>query len=137
MGASVFEFVRTMLVLVLVIGLLLLMARVARKFQVSGGKLVAKPTGQLEVVSRRSLGKHMSLLVIRVANRTFLVGQSAQQVTMLAELAQDGTSGVVPTSESGITEDFLTPGTVPGTEVHASGAWDAFLDRLREMTVRR
>lgn len=137
MGASIFEFVRTMLVLVLVIGLLLLMARIARKFQVSGGKLVAKPTGQVEVVSRRSLGKHMSLLVIRVANRTFLVGQSAQQVTMLAELGEDGTSEEVSASGSDITEDLLIPRTVSGTEVNASGAWDAFVDRLREMTVRR
>ena len=137
MGASLFEFVRTMLVLVLVIGLLLLMARVARKFQVSGGKLVAKPTGQLEVVSRRSLGKHMSLLVIRVADRTFLVGQSAQQVTLLTELGDGDTMNEGPESTPGTTQDLLTPGTVSGTEVNASGAWDAFVDRLREMTVRR
>jgi len=137
MGASIFEFVRTMLVLVLVIGLLLLMARVARKFQVSGGKLVAKPAGQVEVVSRRSLGKHMSLLVVRVADRTFLVGQGPQQVTMLADLGEGGVNDEAPASGLAITEDILTPGTVSGTEVLAAGAWDAFVDRLREMTVRR
>jgi flagellar biosynthetic protein FliO len=137
MGASIFEFVRTMLVLVLVIGLLLLMARVARKFQVTGGKLVARPTGQVEVVSRRSLGKHMSLLVVRVADRSFLVGQSAQQVTMLADLGAQGGDDETLAHGLAVTEDLPTPGTVSGTEVLASGAWDAFVDRLREMTVRR
>jgi flagellar biogenesis protein FliO len=137
MGASIFDFVRTMLVLVLVIGLLLLMARFARKFQVSGGKFVAKPTGQVEVISRRSLGKHMSLLVIRVANRTFLVGQSAQQLTMLAEFGEGESNEVNVSGTMTSTEDLLTPGTASGTEANASGAWDAFVDRLREMTVRR
>ena len=137
MGASVFEFVRTMLVLVLVIGLLLLLARFARKFQVAGGKLVAKPTGQIDVVSRRSLGKHMSLLVIRVSNRTFLVGQSSQQVTMLAELASSDEQSEHVTLVPAGAEEVLIPGTVSGSEVNAAGAWDAFVDRLRELTVRR
>ena len=136
MGASIYEFARTMLVLALVIGLLLVLARVARRFQVAGGKLVAKPTGQLEVVTRRSLGKHSSLYLVRVAEHTFLVGQSARQVTMLADLG-DGTLERPPTKSSESPEDLLTPGTALDTEVHAPGAWDAFVDRLRELTVRR
>jgi flagellar biogenesis protein FliO len=125
-----------MMVLVLVIGLLLLMARLARRFQVAGGKLVAKPVGQIEVVSRRSLGKHSALLVVRAADRTFLVGQSAQQLTMLADLGE----GAAQTLEAGqlvSNEDVPTPRTVLGSESNASRAWDAVVDRLREMTVRR
>lgn len=136
MGASIFEFVRTMLVLVLVIGLLLLMARLARKYQVTGGKLVAKPVGQVEVVSRRSLGKHSALVVVRVADRTFLVGQSAQQLTMLADLGEEDPADVEE-RDIDSSEDVLTPGTVLGSETNASRAWDAIVDRLREMTVRR
>ncbi|MBW4078086.1 MAG: flagellar biosynthetic protein FliO [Acidobacteria bacterium] len=136
MGASIYEFARTMLVLGLVIGLLLVLARVARRFQVAGGKLVAKPTGQVEVVSRRSLGKHSSLYLVRVSDRTFLVGQGAQQVTMLADLGGDtinGASGKPLDTH----EDLLAPGTALDHDVHAPGAWDAFVDRLRELTVRR
>ncbi|MHB1210331.1 MAG: flagellar biosynthetic protein FliO [Acidimicrobiales bacterium] len=126
-----------MFVLMLVIGLLLLMARFARKFQISGGKLAPKPTAQIDMVSRRSLGKHMSLLVIRVANRTFLVGQSSQQVTLLAELGDDGSGDVASMRATPPNEVQLTPGTVLASEAHVAGAWDAFVDRLREMTVRR
>ncbi|MHB1087738.1 MAG: flagellar biosynthetic protein FliO [Acidimicrobiales bacterium] len=136
MGASIYEFARTMLVLGLVIGLLLLLARVARRFQVAGGKLVAKPTGQVEVVSRRSLGKHSSIYLVRVLDRTFLVGQGAQQVSLLADLGSPDTeveARTVPHTH----DDLLAPGTASDHDVHAPGAWDAFVDRLRELTVRR
>jgi flagellar biosynthetic protein FliO len=135
MGASMYEFARTMLVLGLVIGLLLVLARVARRFQVAGAKLVTKPTGQVEVVSRRSLGKHSSLYLVRVSDRTFLVGQGAQQVTLLADLGATNVEGQSRTPDNN--EDFLTPGTALEHDVHAPGAWDAFVDRLRELTVRR
>jgi flagellar biosynthetic protein FliO len=135
MGASMYEFARTMLVLGLVIGLLLVLARVARRFQVAGGKLVTKPTGQVEVVSRRSLGKHSSLYLVRVSDRTFLVGQGAQQVTLLADLGATNVEGQGGTPDNN--EDLLTPGTALEHDVHAPGAWDAFVDRLRELTVRR
>jgi flagellar biosynthetic protein FliO len=136
MGASIYEFARTMLVLALVIGLLLVLARVARRFQVAGGKLVSKPTGLVEVVSRRSLGKHSSLYLVRVSERSFLVGQGAQQVTLLAELGQ-ASNEKAPAKSPGSSEELPTPGTALENEVHAPGAWDAFVDRLRELTVRR
>src|ERR1700735_1129462 len=91
MGASMLAFGRMILVLGLIIGLLVVLARCGRKWQRGGGiaGLGDTPTGRIEGLSRRSLGRHISLLVVRVAHRTLLVGQSNQQMTLLAELEGD------------------------------------------------
>jgi len=124
------------MVLMLVIGLILVMARLARRYQVSGVKLAAKPVRRVEVVSRQSLGKHSALVLVRVANRTLLVGQSAQQLTLLSELEDDP----VDDSRNRVllrSEEVMTPGTALEKVTPPVGAWDAFVDRLRELTVRR
>ena len=133
-------FGRMILVLGLIIGVLMVLARYGKKWQQSGriaGRGV-KPTGRIEVLSRRSLGRHISLLVVRVAHRTLLVGQSNQQMTLLAEL--DGDEWVEPgpsTAPQGLGSDnLLTPRTALGAGGDSPGALDAFMDRLREMTVR-
>ncbi|MGA2307034.1 MAG: flagellar biosynthetic protein FliO [Acidimicrobiales bacterium] len=140
MGASLLAFGRMLLVLGLIIGALMVLARYGKKWQRGGGigGLGAKPAGRIEVLSRRSLGRHISLLVVRVAQRTFLVGQSNQQMTLLAEL--DGDEWVEPgpsTATQGLGNDnLLAPRTASGAGGDSPGAWDAFMDRLREMTVR-
>ncbi len=139
MGASLLAFGRMILVLGLIVGGLYLLSRVAKKRQLVGsGRFGGVPFGQIEVLSRRSLGQHVSLLVIRVAGRTFLVGQSTQQMTMLAELAdgQDGHEGSVGTALDSDVKQILAPRTALGSGINCPGAWDAFIDRLREMTVR-
>jgi flagellar protein FliO/FliZ len=139
-GASLLAFGRMILVLGLIIGVLMVLARYGKKWQRGGGIAGrgVKPAGRIEVLSRRSLGRHISLLVVRVAHRTLLVGQSNQQMTLLAEL--DGDEWVEPgpsTSPQGLGSDnLLAPRTASGAGGHSPGAWDAFMDRLREMTVR-
>lgn len=134
MGALFLAFGRMILVLGLVIGLLVVLARFGRKWQ-GGAGFGSKSAGHIEVVSRRSLGKNVSLLVVQVARRTFLVGQSAQQMTMLAEL--DGAEWSPATQILGQASDqLLTPGTARGIGENSPRAWDAFIDYLREMTVR-
>ncbi|TAN31004.1 hypothetical protein EPN29_14115 [bacterium] len=139
MGTSLLAFGRMVLVLGLIIAGLLLLARFAQKHQLNGiGRLGGKQLGHIEVLSRRSLGQHVSLLVVRVARRTFLVGQSNQQMTLLAEF--DGDEWVdsdppVAVSDGG-SDQLLAPGTASGAGGTSPGAWDAFIDRLREMTVR-
>ena len=135
-------FGRMILVLGLIIGLLMLLARFGRKWQRGGGigGLGVRPTGRIEVLSRRSLGRHVTLLVVRVAQRTFLVGQSNQQMTLLAELEGDewveaGPPTAAVTSGFG-NDDRLAPRTAFGAGGDSPRAWDAFMDRLREMTVR-
>lgn len=140
MGASVLAFGRMILVLGLIIGVLMVLARYGKKWQQGGGLSGrgTKPTGRIEVLSRRSLGRHISLLVVRVAHRTLLVGQSNQQMTLLAEL--DGDEWVEPAPATAVqglgNENLLAPRTASGAGNDSPGAWDAFMDRLREMTVR-
>ena len=140
MGASVLAFGRMILVLGLIIGVLMVMARYGKKWQRGGGFAGRgiRPAGRIEVLSRRSLGRHISLLVVRVAHRTLLVGQSNQQMSLLAEL--DGDEWVEPgssTATQGLGNDnLLAPRTALGAGGDSPRAWDAFMDRLREMTVR-
>ena len=135
-------FGRMILVLGLIIGLLMLLARFGRKWQRGAGigGLGIGSTGRIEVLSRRSLGRHVTLLVVRVAQRTFLVGQSNQQMTLLAELEGDEWVDAGPSTaatNSGLgNDDRLAPGTAFGAGGDSPRAWDAFMDRLREMTVR-
>jgi flagellar protein FliO/FliZ len=139
-GASFLAFGRMILVLGLIIGLLMVLARYGKRWQQGGGLSGrgVKPAGRIEVLSRRSLGRHMSLLVVRVAQRTLLVGQSNQQMTLLAEL--DGDEWVEPSAATAVqglgNDNLLAPRMASGAGKDSPGAWDAFMDRLREMTVR-
>jgi flagellar protein FliO/FliZ len=140
MGTSMLAFGRMILVLGLIIGVLMVLARFGRKWQRGGGfaGLGAKPTGRIEILSRRSMGRHISLLVVRVAHRTLLVGQSNQQMTLLAELEGDEwvEAGSPAPKTVSRRDHLLAPGTALGAGGDSPGAWDAFMDRLREMTVR-
>jgi flagellar biogenesis protein FliO len=116
------------------------MARYGRKRQLGlTGKPSSTPSGRIEVLSRRSVGRHVSLLVVRVADQTLLVGQSGQQVTLLAELTGDEWQRTDPagTRRGSGDAQLLAPRTALGVGGDSPGAWDACMDRLREMTVRR
>ena len=137
MGTTLVAFGRMLLVLALVVGVLLVLARLGRTWQ-RGATSGPKASGRIDVLSRRTLGKNTSLLVVRVAQRTFLVGQSLQQMTLLAELdgegLENGSSHELPTAAAEVPR---TPRTAFDIGARPPGAWDAFLDHLREMTVRR
>lgn len=136
MGATLFAFGRMLVVLGLIIGLLVLLARFGRKWQ-SSPKFGAKSTARIDVVSRRSLGKNVSIAVVQVGRRSFLVGQAAQSMTLLAELDGDEWSGNSTETSVPERDQLLTPGTVRGMGGDSPRAWDAFIDHLREITVRR
>lgn len=135
MGATFFAFARMLLVLGLVIGLLMGLARVAKRFQDAP---LGASSGRIEILSRRSLSKNMTLLVVRVAHRTFLVGQGAQQLTLLADLDSDEwvTDGVAVPSNADPSQ-LRAPRMMRVGTRNTTKAWDAFIDQLREITVRR
>ena len=74
-----------------------------------------------------------------------VVGQTPQQISVLLDadpvpdaLGAEGAGGE-PSVTSGpprADEEMLMPGLASTTGVDAPKAWDAFLERLREMTVR-
>ncbi len=130
----------------LVLLLLWLLSRVGRKGQAArvGRARRAVAEGRIEVVSRRSLGRHTSVAVLRVAGRTLVVGQTPQQVTVLTELVDDPDAEASPVADTvdpaevalRVDEQDLVPWPAPGRGAPSSSAWDAFVDGLREMTVR-
>ena len=143
----ILEFGRMVLALGLVLGLLWLFSKFGRSRQVKGrGRwMQGADAGRIEVMDRRSLGRHSSIAVVRAAGRIVVVGQTPQQISVLldadrdpvavgAEVASGETSAAdgLPSPD----EEMLLPGLASTTGVDAPKAWDAFLERLREMTVR-
>ncbi len=142
------EIGRMFVALGLVLGLLWLFAKVARARQ--SGKLgrpqSAGTPNRIDVVARRSLGRHCSIAVVKVGDRTVVLGQTPQQISVLTEIVEQPVTPleVVPEPASPRTlgrfttsRNDLMPGLAPGSRAEASTAWDAIVDGLREMTVRR
>ena len=140
------EFGRMLLALGLVLGLLWLFAKFGRGRQVKGGGrwMPGVDPGRIEVMDRRSLGRHSSIAVVRAAGRIVVVGQTPQQISVLLDVdpepaALGGEGAGDETAVIGrppADEDRLTPGLASTIGVDTPKAWDAFLERLREMTVR-
>ena len=141
------EFGRMVLALALVLGLLWLCTKFGRSRQTKGRGLWTSrdEAGRIEVMDRRSLGRHSSIAVVRAAGRIVVVGQTPQQISVLLDAdqgldASDGNpaGGEAPAlgRSSMSDEEMLMPGLASTAGVDTPKAWDAFLERLREMTVR-
>src|ERR1700722_15061401 len=144
----VLEFGRMILALGLVLGLLWLFAKFGRGRQGKGRSrwMPRADAGKIEVMDRRSLGRHSSIAVVRAAGRIVVVGQTPQQISVLLDAdqgldASDGNAagGEAPAlgSSSMTDEEMLMPGLASTAGGDTPKAWDAFLERRREMTVRR
>ena len=138
------EFGRMILALGLVLGLLWLFAKFGRGRQTKGrSRWMQKPDdGRIEVMDRRSLGRHSSIAVIRAAGRVVVVGQTPQQISVLLDTAgdpesPDGGEVAAIAGRSETDAETWMPGLASTNGLDAPKAWDAFLERLREMTVRR
>jgi|HubBroStandDraft_4_1064222.scaffolds.fasta_scaffold461190_2 flagellar biogenesis protein FliO len=144
----ILEFGRMILALGLVLGLLWLFSKFGRGRQAkSRGRWMqgGVDAGKIEVMDRRSLGRHSSIAVVRAAGRIVVVGQTPQQISVLldADPDTDPLGGKAASDEASAIgepskpdEEMLLPGLAATTGVDAPKAWDAFLERLREMTVR-
>ena len=141
------EFGRMILALGLVLGLLWLFSKFGRGRQGKGrGPWMSKAeAGKIEVMDRRSLGRHSSIAVVRAAGRIVVVGQTPQQISVLLDahpdpgfVGEEAAGGQAAALErpSGIDEEMALPGLAAPHGADAPKAWDAFLERLREMTVR-
>lgn len=72
--------------LALVVGLILALQRVARRY---GGSLGAAPgADQIRLLSQRAVGPRLSLAVIEVQGKTLLVGISPQGIRRVADLGR-------------------------------------------------
>ena len=141
------EFGRMILALGLVLGLLWLFSKVGRSRQGKGRSrwMPRDDEGKIEVIDRRSLGRHSSIAVVRAAGRIVVVGQTPQQISVLLDAHPDSAAPAEETTASRVSsidgsvkvDEMVLPGLAAPNGVDAPKAWDAFLERLREMTVRR
>jgi flagellar protein FliO/FliZ len=142
------EFGRMVLALGLVLGLLWLFSKFGRGRQNRSRSRWAPRAGdgKIEVMDRRSLGRHSSIAVVRAAGRIVVVGQTPQQISVLLDAHPDpdvaaeetaGGQAFALDTPSRVDEEMVLPGlATPHGVDDAPKAWDAFLERLREMTVR-
>src|SRR5580692_3251935 len=87
----ILEFGRMILALGLVLGLLWLFSKFGRGRQGKGGGrwMPKADAGKIEVIDRRSLGRHSSIAVVRAAGRIVVVGQTPQQISVLLDARPD------------------------------------------------
>ncbi len=122
-------FVRLFLSLGVVIGLMWAAATVLRKRGVMPGAGTRRRTvrgTQVELLARKPLGRNASIAVVRVGERSMVVGITDHQVTKLDDAEVEE-----------IDLDEGTNWTVSRGPVGPTTAWKAMLDQMRNRTVRR
>jgi len=127
-SASTLElFARLIMSLAVVIGLMWVAANVLRKrgfSGVAGRRAVRGP--QVELLARRPLGRNASIAVVRVGERSLVVGVTDHQVTKLGE---------VEFEDIDLNEDATW--TAPSGGNSPASAWKTMLDQMRNRTARR
>jgi flagellar protein FliO/FliZ len=120
-------FARLIMSLAVVIGLMWVAANVLRKrgfSGVAGRRAVRGP--QVELLARRPLGRNASITVVRVGDRTLVIGVTDHQVTKLGE---------VEFEDIDLNEDATW--TAPSGGTSPASAWKTMLDQMRNRTARR
>jgi flagellar protein FliO/FliZ len=142
-------FLRTLAALAIVLGLVWGLARLSRRAQGGGGKISAKVgargamfgEARITVVTKRSLSRSSGVAVVRVGDRTLVLGTTPHQVTLLAELAQDGalSADQMSADQTLVGPVFPDINDTPwkATSRQSPPAWDAVISTLRERTTRR
>ena len=128
-ASTLILFVRLILSLAVVIGLMWVAANVLRKRGFSGvaGRHL-KRGPEIELIARRPLGRNASIAVVRIGDRSLVVGVTDHQVTNLGEYEMteieldEGNTWTVPSGANG---------NSPAT------AWKTMLDQMRNRTARR
>ena len=120
-------FARLIFSLAIVIGLMWVAANVLRKRGFTGVASRRTTRGpQIELIARRPLGRNSSVAVVRVGERSLVLGVTEHQVTNLGEVEFD---------EIDVIEDNTWTGS---SGASGSGtAWKTMLDQLRNRTARR
>ena len=126
-ASTLMLFARLILSLVVVIGLMWVAANVLRKRGFAGVASRRGPKGpELELLARRPLGRNASIAVVRVGDRSLVVGVTDHQVTKL---------GDVEITDIDLDEDNTW--TVSSGATGSTSAWKTMLEQMRNRTARR
>jgi flagellar protein FliO/FliZ len=129
--------------LVLVVGLILLVWFVLKRFQRSRYPAAAESrTGLIDVVATTALGPNRALHLVRVGGQIILVGSTDQAVTRLAEIAPEDAAALVdlapPDGRFGTTPPAAGgPGVDDRARAVATSTDASVIERLRNLTTRK
>jgi flagellar protein FliO/FliZ len=120
-------FVRLLMSLGVVIGLMWIAANVLRKRGFAGTTSRRGPKGpQVELVARKPLGRNASIAIVRVGERALVVGVTDHQVTNLGEIDEEALA----------LEEDTTWTVASGANKSPASAWTAMLEQMRTRTAR-
>ena len=124
-------FVRLVFSLAVVIGIMWMAAHMIRRRGLVPAAARRHGRGvQVELLARRPLGRNASIAVVRVGERSMVVGVTDHQVTKLDD-ADVAEIEEINLSKSGNTW------TVPHGDAVPTSPWKTMLDQLRDRTARR
>jgi flagellar biosynthetic protein FliO len=126
-ASTLMLFVRLIMSLGVVIGLMWIAANVLRKRGIAGTTSAKRSARgpEVELVARKPLGRNASIVVVRVGDRSMLVGVTDQRVTNL---------GDVDFADVELYEDNTW--TVSSGATSPASAWKTMLEQMRNRTVR-
>jgi len=123
-------FARLIFSLAVVIGLMWVAANVLRKRGFSGANPRRGPRGpQVDLVARRALGRNAAIAVVRVGDRSMVVGITDHQVTNLGDVE------LLPGDDIELNEGNTW--TVSSGATGSTSAWKTMLEQMRNRTARR
>jgi len=145
--SSFLLFLRTVVALAVVLGLVWGLSRLSKRTQGGGRRPKGAPRSRnsassdlrVNVITQRSLSRSSAIAVVRIGERNLVVGTTPQNVTLLTELApqewdldDDKSSAEHASSVINVTSD--TPWKASSRQ--SPQAWDAVISTLREKTTR-
>jgi flagellar biogenesis protein FliO len=130
-------FLRMVISMAVVISLMMLAARLTTKRR---GPMLRRPnpSAGIEILDRQGLGRNASVVVVRVAGKSRLLGVTDASISNLGEIDETeavDVSDVIASSEA--TWTGLSGNLDEVDLVDSSQARKGMLEQLREMTVRR
>ena len=123
-------FARLIFSLAVVIGLMWVAANVLRKRGFSGANPRRGPRGpQVDLIARRALGRNAAIAVVRVGERSMVVGITDHQVRNLGDVE------LLPGDDIDLNEGNTW--TVSSGATGSTSAWKTMLEQMRNRTARR
>lgn len=98
------------------------------------GRRAARRRAQLDVIARQPLGKSASVAVVRVGDRTMLIGVTDASVQLLSEVDAALFSEEETTAELA---ELASAAPAPASPAASARTTVSVMDLLRERTVRR
>src|SRR4051812_18585632 len=131
---------RLILSMGVVLGVMMLAARFVRNKNF-GGMRRGAPSTRIDVLARQSFGKNASVAVVMAAGKALVIGVTESQVTVLAEadpdqLQMDPAEGA-SASANGNSAGPAAQWTGQAGSASSGPTWKAWIDQLRERTLRR